>query len=243
MVWKENGETPARPLAALQWGLAAFPVGRVGSIKSCQPFARFLLPVQCLAAGPLPPCGSGSGHLPGCAVMLLTGVPAAAWVPWDPIPAAVKAFWDLAHGAWGCPNPFLPRLQLRGAHRSHAQHQQDLRGSPSDRFTGLLEGNFTPAANGHVLTGMQSQTLCFLCSQIALSSRPMAWASSQGDWDTNLHVHGRSGSQLLVRSKAGARETPSIPSLLLSWTQLHRCLLLGMEMGSAPMVQPQLLPP
>ena len=162
-------------------------------MRSCLTFACFLLPAQCLAAGPLPSCGPG--HLPGCAVMLLTGEPAASWVPWEPVPAAMKAFWDLAHGARGCPNPFVPRLQLTGAQRSHAQSQQDLRGSPSSRFADILQGNFKPVANEDVLMGMQSQMLCFLCSWIVLSSGPVASASSQEGWDTDLYVYSCSGSQ------------------------------------------------
>lgn len=130
-----------------------------------------------------------------------------------------------------------------GAHGSRAQSRRDLGGSPSGRFADILQGNFTPAANGDALTGMQSQPLRFPCSWLALSSPTTAGASSQGDWDANLYVHGPSSSQLLVRSQAGAGEAPSIPSLLLSWIQLRRCLLLGLEMSAAPVLQPQLLPP
>lgn len=178
---------------------AAFPAGRVGSIKSRQPFACFLFPVQCLAAGPLSPRGSGSGHLPGCAVMLLAGGSVAPWVPWEPIPGRESI---LGSGMWdtGVPKPlFFPGFQLKVDRGSGAESQWDLGGSPSSRFAGILQGNFTPAANGDVSMGMWSQTLRFPRSLIALSGHLVAWASSQGDRD--MYVPGCSMSQLLMRSQ------------------------------------------
>jgi len=152
LVWKENGDPSLAPRSPAV-GAGCLSSG-MGSIKSHQPFACLLCPVQCLAAGPLAPRGSGSGHLPGCAAMLLAGGLAASRVPREPVPAAGRACWDQYVGRGDAQTPFLPGFQRMGAHGSRAQSQQDLGGSPSGRLTGISQGNFMPVANGDVLMRM-----------------------------------------------------------------------------------------
>lgn len=141
----------------------------------------------------------------------------------------------------GMPKPFFSQAPASGAHRSRAQRQQDLGGSPSGTFTGILQGNCLPAANRDVLTGTQSQTSASSAAQRPSAAAPRLGRPAKGAGTltcTCTAVLGPSSCGEPGRGWGGTEHPQPAPLLRSSLGASS-----GERVGSAPVDQPQTLPP